>query len=126
MNKALVLGSLLLFALATLASASVDPESVAGKCLTCHKEKSPGLYKQWYASEHARHGVTCMDCHQADGKDADAYEHEGGTIATLVTPKDCGRCRWYLLEDYYPAAVSIEGMGRRKRRTSMLCPYKGR
>ncbi len=92
MNKVLVLGSLLLMFLVALAGAATDPESVEGKCLTCHKEKSPGLYKQWYASEHARHNVTCMDCHQAERGDADAYDHEGGLIATLVTPKDCGRC----------------------------------
>ncbi len=67
-------------------------ETVAGKCMTCHKEKSPGLYNQWYASAHARHGVTCYDCHQAAKGEIDAYDHEGASIATLVTPRDCGRC----------------------------------
>ena len=33
--------------------------------MTCHKEKSLGLYNQWYKSEHAKHNVTCLDCHQA-------------------------------------------------------------
>jgi hydroxylamine dehydrogenase len=64
----------------------------AGRCLTCHKEKSPALYGQWYASEHSKHGVTCLECHAADKSEADAFEHEGTYIATLVTPKDCGRC----------------------------------
>jgi len=67
-------------------------ETVAGKCMTCHKEKSPGLYKQWYSSEHAKHNVTCVDCHGAARGDADAFDHEGATIATLVTPKDCAAC----------------------------------
>ncbi len=69
----------------------VDPK-VAGKCMTCHKEKSPGLYKQWYGSSHAQHDVTCISCHGAQKGDADAFMHEGALIATLVTPKDCGQC----------------------------------
>ncbi len=68
------------------------PDKVAGKCMVCHKEKSPGIYMQWLESRHAEHNVTCLDCHNADKKDADAFEHEGAVIATLVTPKDCGQC----------------------------------
>jgi hydroxylamine dehydrogenase len=74
------------------AFAATEAESVKGKCMTCHKEKTKGLYKQWYSSEHARHDVTCLDCHKAEKSDADAFMHEGALIATLVTPKDCGRC----------------------------------
>ena len=87
-SSALLFLLLLAFAGAALAA----EETVDGKCMTCHKEKSPGLYMQWYNSEHARNNVTCLDCHEADRKDPDAYEHEGATIATLVTPRDCGQC----------------------------------
>jgi len=65
---------------------------VAGKCMTCHKEKSPGLYKQWYMSGHGTHNITCIDCHGAAKSDIDAFMHEGAYIATLVTPEDCGQC----------------------------------
>lgn len=81
--------------LAVLLSATMTvsaDEQVAGKCMTCHKEKSPGLYKQWYSSQHAVHKVTCLDCHRAEKGDKDAFHHEGALIATLVTPKDCSRC----------------------------------
>ena len=67
-------------------------DSPAGKCMACHKVKSPGLYKQWFDSQHARHNVTCIDCHGAQRGEADAFMHEGALIATLVTPKDCGKC----------------------------------
>ena len=67
-------------------------DAPAGQCLTCHKEQSPGLYGQWRDSEHARHGVTCIDCHGAERGEADAFMHEGSRIATLVTPRDCGEC----------------------------------
>ncbi|OQY28604.1 MAG: hypothetical protein B6244_06765 [Candidatus Cloacimonetes bacterium 4572_55] len=70
---------------------NVDPK-VAGECMTCHKEKSPGLYQQWYESQHAFHKVTCINCHQANKSDSDAFEHYGAFIATLVTPTDCGEC----------------------------------
>ncbi len=67
-------------------------EGIEGKCMTCHKEKTRGLYHQWQESEHALHGVTCYDCHSADRGEDDAFRHEGAWIATLVTPKDCGTC----------------------------------
>ncbi|MGD9897777.1 MAG: multiheme c-type cytochrome [Calditrichaceae bacterium] len=73
-------------------TAQNDQSKYAGKCMTCHKEKTPGLYKQWYESAHAQHNVTCISCHSAEKSDADAFMHEGVRIATLVTPKDCGRC----------------------------------
>jgi len=60
--------------------------------MTCHKEVSPGLYKQWYVSEHAKHNVTCYSCHAAKKSEKDAYLHEGAYISTLVTPRDCGQC----------------------------------
>ena len=69
-----------------------DEQSIAGKCMTCHKEKHPGLYQQWYESEHGIHNVTCISCHQAKEGEPDAYMHHDALIATLVTPKDCGRC----------------------------------
>jgi hydroxylamine dehydrogenase len=90
MKRILVLTTLLLVLTSALAMAA--EETVAGKCMTCHKEKSPGLYKQWQMSAHAMHNVTCLECHGAARGDVDAYQHEGALIATLVTPKDCGKC----------------------------------
>lgn len=84
----LVLGAMLLLS----AGAAAQDASAGGKCMTCHKEKSPGLYQQWYQSEHATHKVTCIDCHGAKESEADAFWHETAHIATLVTPKDCGKC----------------------------------
>jgi len=68
------------------------PQTQAGKCLTCHKEVSRGLYNQWYNSAHGRHNVVCLDCHGAAKGDKDAFVHYEAQIATLVTPKDCSRC----------------------------------
>ncbi|MFZ5979553.1 MAG: multiheme c-type cytochrome [Candidatus Zixiibacteriota bacterium] len=73
-------------------SVTATDTQTAGKCMTCHKEKTPGLYQQWYLSQHGMHKITCVECHGATKSDADAFLHEGAYIATLVTPKDCGRC----------------------------------
>jgi hydroxylamine dehydrogenase len=61
-------------------------------CFECHEEKSPAITDQWAHSTHAEVGVGCFDCHQAEEADVDHWYHEGQRIATLVTPKDCGRC----------------------------------
>jgi len=61
-------------------------------CVSCHDKASPGLAQQWHQSAHKRAKVNCMDCHQADAAEPDAIEHEGRIIATIVSPKDCGRC----------------------------------
>jgi len=91
MKRVLALVALALL-VAWVAPGFAAQETVAGKCMTCHKEKSPGLYRQWHGSAHAMHNVTCIDCHGAARGDVDAYQHEGALIATLVTPKDCGKC----------------------------------
>ncbi|MCP4074975.1 MAG: hypothetical protein GY744_02165 [Gammaproteobacteria bacterium] len=61
-------------------------------CVDCHSKSSAGLTHQWKNSAHAVANVNCLDCHQAYEEDVDAIEHEGSIIATIVSPKDCGRC----------------------------------
>jgi len=61
-------------------------------CVSCHMKASPGLAQQWQDSAHQTAGVNCMDCHRAQPEDVDAITHEGQVIATIVSPKDCGRC----------------------------------
>ncbi len=61
-------------------------------CVACHKLQSASVYEHWGQSKHYRGNIGCFECHAADEKDADAYEHYGELIATIVSPKDCGRC----------------------------------
>ncbi len=61
-------------------------------CVDCHFKTSAGLAEQWKKSKHGQVGMNCLDCHQAKTEDNDAIEHEGFTIAAIVSPKDCGRC----------------------------------
>ena len=62
---------------------------VADRCVECHEDETPGIVDHWRGSTPSALDVTCIDCHQANKTDADAWEHEGSIIATIVTPRDC-------------------------------------
>lgn len=64
------------------------------KCVKCHENASNArtVVMQWRESVHAQKGVGCLECHQANENDVDAYQHYTYTIATVVSPKDCSRC----------------------------------
>ncbi len=64
----------------------------AADCVSCHQKNNPGMYLQWKNSAHGENGIGCIDCHGAEKGDVDAFKHYGATVATLVTPKDCGQC----------------------------------
>jgi hypothetical protein len=51
-------------------------------------------------STHAEKGVGCLECHTATVGDIDAFHHEGSMIATIVTPRDCGRCHITEYEEF--------------------------
>lgn len=61
-------------------------------CVKCHQQTSPGIIDHWKGSTHAVKGVGCVECHLAEKDDPDAFDHYGALIATIVTPRDCGRC----------------------------------
>jgi len=71
-------------------SASISPKSRA--CVDCHRQKTPSIAAQWSGSAHARQGVGCWECHNADAKDPGAFSHGGATIVTVVTPAACAPC----------------------------------
>ena len=70
---------------------AMTPEA-SRNCVDCHAKNSPGIVDHWKGSTHARKGVGCVECHQAEAGDADGYDHYGAHIATVVTPRDCARC----------------------------------
>lgn len=62
------------------------------RCLECHTKKTPSIVSSWRTSGHAESGVGCFECHSAEETDVDGYEHFGKTVATIVSPQDCGAC----------------------------------
>jgi hypothetical protein len=77
-------------------------------CVDCHKQVAPGIIDHWVGSTHAVKGVGCVECHKADKQDADAFEHYGAMIATIVTPRDCGACHQ---TEYQEFAISHHAKG---------------
>ncbi len=101
---------LLLLVSSLALAAKQKTDDIEAKCMTCHKEKSPGLYLQWFESAHGMHNVTCIDCHSADRGDVDAFMHEGALIATLVTPNDCGVCHEHEVAETNASYHATAGM----------------
>ncbi|KPJ97611.1 MAG: hydroxylamine oxidoreductase, partial [Nitrospira bacterium SG8_35_4] len=62
------------------------------ECVSCHKETNVNIYQQWGNSKHFRANIGCLECHEAQKGDVDAFEHEGNLISVIVSPKDCARC----------------------------------
>jgi hypothetical protein len=77
---------------AGLGAHRVAVPATSKECVDCHLNISMGIVEQWKGSTHAEKGVGCVECHQAEAGDIDAFNHYGFTIATIVTPRDCSRC----------------------------------
>ena len=75
-----------------LAAAHIAVPVSSKQCVECHGKSSPGIIDHWKNSTHAVKGVGCVECHKANEGEIDAFTHYGALIATVVTPKDCGRC----------------------------------
>lgn len=78
-------------------------------CVDCHQRSTPGIIDHWRGSTHAKKGVGCVECHQADPRDADAFNHYGSAIAVIVTPRDCGRCHVTEAEEFQRSHHSKAG-----------------
>ncbi|HFC53803.1 MAG TPA: hypothetical protein ENJ43_05165, partial [Gammaproteobacteria bacterium] len=64
----------------------------SAECVSCHREKTPGIYQMWGDSKHYAANVGCYECHKADPSDKDAIKHKDHIISVIVSPKDCGQC----------------------------------
>ena len=60
-------------------------------CMSCHREKTPGIYDQWGHSKHFGANVGCFECHKADKSEKDAIMHKDFVISVIVSPQDCAR-----------------------------------
>jgi hydroxylamine dehydrogenase len=85
-----LLAALFAFAPVSVQAQKISPEGQ--KCLDCHGSTTPGIVSQWNSSAHAKAGVDCYSCHQANANDPATFDHYGQKIAVIVTPDYCGRC----------------------------------
>ena len=89
---AAIFSSFVVAAEPTLRSVPTSLSEASAACVECHETSMPGLVKEWRYSRHFAASVGCFECHGAQAGDADAFDHNGYTIAEVVSPKDCSRC----------------------------------
>jgi hypothetical protein len=82
------------------APAHIAVPATSKACIDCHGQTTRAIIDHWKGSKHAETGVACFDCHKAEATDADAFNHYGATIATVVTPRDCSRCHGQVAEEF--------------------------
>ena len=70
---------------------SADFVRATGKCAACHRRETAAIIHQFERSEHAKEGVTCLDCHRAV-ENQETQAHKGFTIAKHLTAKNCSEC----------------------------------
>ncbi|MEW6073751.1 MAG: multiheme c-type cytochrome [Planctomycetota bacterium] len=78
-------------------------------CIACHKKETYALTQQWGESQHYRANVGCYECHRADPSDPDVWLHFDYLMATIVSPKDCGRCHIQETEEFLGSRHSTAG-----------------
>src|SRR4030043_119536 len=96
-----VLSLLILGVLLTMcATAPPKVEEIdVGFCISCHQERTPGLFQSWVESKHAKKGVNCVPCHidhQA------AFEQK-----SMVFPDKCGECHKKEFEEFQKGRHSL-------------------
>jgi hydroxylamine dehydrogenase len=93
------------------ATAKIKISKEGQACIACHEAQSPSFVQEWRLSKHAEKSVDCYACHKAEKSDRDAMEHNGFTIAVLVSPTDCSQCHQKevkeMTESHHAKAVDI-------------------
>jgi hypothetical protein len=72
------------------ARAAQAPDDSA--CRGCHNSSTPFIVDDFESGDMGQSGVRCTDCHHAQATDPDAISHNGYTITTKPSAKDCGAC----------------------------------
>jgi hypothetical protein len=70
---------------------SAPMATAVGKCAECHRRETSAVVHQFETSQHARKGITCIECHQPV-KGQEKLEHRGFVIAKHLTAANCAEC----------------------------------
>lgn len=62
------------------------------RCVTCHRNTTPGIVQQYGFSTMAAAGVTCNDCHAVRQDAPLAVEHYGTWVVAQPTTASCAKC----------------------------------
>jgi hypothetical protein len=72
-------------------------------CVECHRQKTPGIHKDWQNSVHAKVNVGCAKCHRPNTQSAilqSHLQHTDKPISVVVSPINCGGCHPKQSEEY--------------------------
>ena len=84
-------------------------------CVTCHRDETPGIVRQFSISTMAAAEVSCRDCHEVEGDYPMAVEHEGVFVLASPTAAKCGECHKQEVAEFnqsrhgLPAYVAVAG-----------------
>ena len=93
-----VFGSLLVTC-TTISKQEKPYEIDVGFCISCHQERTPGLFQSWVESKHAKRGVHCVTCH---------VDHQvASEQKAMVFPEKCGECHKKELAEFRRSRHSI-------------------
>lgn len=70
---------------------SPDFVRATGKCANCHRRETAAVVHQFESSQHAKEGISCLDCHRP-AENQEKRFHNGFTIAKQLTAKNCSAC----------------------------------
>lgn len=79
-------------------------EALAGeRCIACHQENTPGIFRDWQASVHGKAGVNCNTCHRPMTESATLASHLANIsepVSVVVSPRNCAGCHPKQGEEY--------------------------
>jgi hydroxylamine dehydrogenase len=84
-------------------------------CVTCHRDETPGIVRQYSSSTMAAAEVSCRNCHEVPADYPQAIKHEGSIILAAPTSARCQECHKQEVAEYnqsrhgLPAYVAVAG-----------------
>lgn len=84
-------------------------------CVTCHRDETPGIVRQYSFSTMAAAEVSCRDCHEVQREYPMALKHEGTFILSAPTSGMCAECHQQEVAEFnqsrhgLPAYIAVFG-----------------
>src|SRR5690349_4907388 len=70
-----------------------------GKCAECHARTQYSVVHEYEMSQHARKGVSCLECHQP-AANQEKKDHHGFVISTKLTAGNCRNCHETIYQQF--------------------------
>ncbi|GAB4337979.1 MAG: hypothetical protein Kow0037_21530 [Calditrichia bacterium] len=82
----------------------IEIDKATAQCINCHTTKGIAVKQNdaWKESKHAVMGIGCLECHEAQKDDWDAFTcpESDVLVARHPTPKDCANCHEQAVKEF--------------------------